>query len=118
MIYSLLNRGFFLVNDMPIPRLHFISGQIGFLVQKDAQCSETYEKTIFLFCPFLFCEKWSILYPKFLENKRKYHHKPVKRLGFKILSEERVNIIMITITWVLHFFTKNLFYINFKCFFE
>ena len=32
------------------------SDQIGFSVQKDAQCSETYEKTIFIF------EIWLILY--------------------------------------------------------
>ena len=34
----------------------FKKGHTGFLVQKDAQCSETYEKQ------FLYFEKWLILY--------------------------------------------------------
>ena len=58
--------GFFLVNDMqsppPAPPK---SGGIGVLVQKDAQCSKTYEKTIFR---SLVSEIWSILYLKYLEN--------------------------------------------------
>ena len=44
------------------------SGQIGFLVQKDAQCSQTYKKTIFQFLHFLFFDKWLIRYSKLLEN--------------------------------------------------
>ena len=38
------------INDMQIPLQPpppLKSGQIGFLVQKDAQCSEIYEKTVF-----------------------------------------------------------------------
>ena len=33
----------------PSPFSHFEIGQISFLVQKDAQCSETYKKIIHLF---------------------------------------------------------------------
>ena len=39
--------GLFMVND--IQTLPLISGQIEFLLPKDAQCSETVLKTIFLF---------------------------------------------------------------------
>ena len=39
----------FLVNDMQSPPHPLKMDQIVFLVQKYAQCSETYEKTIFLF---------------------------------------------------------------------
>ena len=51
------------------------SGQIGILVQIDAQCSKVYEKTICRFLQFKFFEKLSILYTKFLENWPKYRQK-------------------------------------------
>ena len=50
------------------------SGQIVFLVQKDAQCTETCEKTVFW---FLFFEKLLIFYSKYLENLRKYMAKKI-----------------------------------------
>ena len=66
----------FLINDMYTlsapPPLLLKSGQIGFLVQKNAQCSETNEKTILRFSVY---EIWLILYSKFLENWPKCHHK-------------------------------------------
>ena len=42
------NLGLFLVNDMQTPP-SFKFGQIGFLVQKDAHCSEAYEKKIIFY---------------------------------------------------------------------
>ena len=45
------------------------------IVRKNAQCSETYEKTIFWFLWFLFSVKWSILSWKFLENRPQCYHK-------------------------------------------
>ena len=53
-------------------RPSFRSGQIGFLVQKVVQCSETNLKPILRFLVF---EIWSILYSKFLENLLKCYHK-------------------------------------------
>ena len=32
---------------------------------------------------------------------------PIERLGLEFLSEERVSIIIIIITWIFHFFTRN-----------
>ena len=54
------------------PPLPLKSSQIGFLVQKDAQCSETYGKSILR---FLFVEKFPILYSKHLENLPNHHHR-------------------------------------------
>ena len=51
-------QGLFLVNDMHLLKC----GQIEFLAQKDAQCSEAYEKQFSNFCDFYSFEKWSILY--------------------------------------------------------
>ena len=53
------------INDMEWTSLN--SDQIGVLFQKVAQCSETYEKTIFWFLRFLVFETWSMLYSNFLE---------------------------------------------------
>jgi len=70
------NRAFLgsvLINDMqttPHPLLK--TGQIGFLFQKVAQCSETYEEIIFRFLVF---QIWSILYSKFLESWQKNYQK-------------------------------------------
>ena len=50
------------INDMQTPAPPLKSGQIGILVQVLAQCSETYEKTIFRFSRFLVSEMWSILW--------------------------------------------------------
>ena len=61
----------------PFP-LPFEIGQIGFLVQKDAQYSETYKKTILGFLPFLFFGMWLILCSKFLENLPQYRYKRPK----------------------------------------
>ena len=49
--------GLFLVNDMQTPPL-----RNGYIYMKDAQCTETNEKSIFR---FLFFELWSILYSHF-----------------------------------------------------
>ena len=48
-----------LVKNMQIPP-SFRSGHIGVLVQKNAQCSETNEKSIFRFLRYLVFEIWSL----------------------------------------------------------
>ena len=57
------------INNMqipPQPSLPLINGHIGFLIQRDAQCSETYEKTIFLF--FIFWEMVELIIEKVVTN--------------------------------------------------
>ena len=56
---------------MQPPALPFKRSQIAFLVQKDAQYSETKKNNFLIFADFSFFEKWSILYSKFLENWEK-----------------------------------------------
>jgi len=43
------------------------------LINKDAQCSETYEKQ---FSYFLFLDKWSILYTKYVLKKMNQNKSP------------------------------------------
>ena len=62
--------------------------QIGFSVQKHAQCSETYENTIFRFLRFLVYEIWLILYSKYLENVTKN----TKNRQIKFLSRKMRNV--------------------------
>ena len=49
------------INDTPPPP-PLINDQIGFLVQKDSQCSEIYKKQ---FSYLYFLEKWLTLYSNF-----------------------------------------------------
>ena len=57
-----------------------ISGQIRFLVQKDAQCSETYEKTIFL---IIFLRKWLILYTNYQKIRTDFSRKKLGLENFR-----------------------------------
>ena len=53
------------INVKQTPLFPLKSGQIGFLVQKESQCPESCEKTIF---NFLIFEKWSILNLKWFSS--------------------------------------------------
>ena len=54
------------VNDMQTPSPQKWLNE--FLMQKDAKFAETYEKNKFPIFVFLVFDKWSIVYPNFIEN--------------------------------------------------